>query len=243
MSATLIGLSTDTNVMPRMLLAGSDTARVYLPGGKSKGMPPVAEALLTSPCSLVKRSTVLPLWLSIPMQFLSRTLTRGTTPTVSHVTERRSPATALWSWTGWTHRRGWMVSISNLVSSGDTVTALGSVASSMPTLLASCSIMTALASVTRRVARARRSLRADVMWTSSSAMWRPTSSMAMPVMAPAADESAWRELSAAPLTPSFSMRSTRRLRRSCASLASPQRDLAHVLSSSGRMRRKHSWAK
>jgi hypothetical protein len=85
-SATDIGRRIETNVMPRMLLAGSETARVYFPGGKSKGTTPVEVPLLISPCSLVNLRTVFPLELSIPMQFLNRTFTRGTDPIVSHVT-------------------------------------------------------------------------------------------------------------------------------------------------------------
>mmetsp|Transcript_53345 Transcript_53345/g.130319 ORF Transcript_53345/g.130319 Transcript_53345/m.130319 type:complete len:269 (-) Transcript_53345:260-1066(-) len=243
MSATLIGLRTDRNVIPLMLFAGSETASVYFPGGKSKGTPPWTVLLFDSPDSFVSRSTVFPLDVSTPMQFLRRTLIMGTCPTVSHVTVSLSPATTLASLTECTHSLGCTVSTSYFVSSGLISSAVGSFVVSSPLFSINRSIMTALASVTMRVARASMSLSAAVIWISSSAMCLPTSKIAMPVIAPAADDSAWSELSAAPLTPSFSMRSMRMLRRSCASFASPHSDLAHSLSSSGRIRWKQGCAK
>mmetsp|Transcript_65023 Transcript_65023/g.155111 ORF Transcript_65023/g.155111 Transcript_65023/m.155111 type:complete len:342 (+) Transcript_65023:661-1686(+) len=243
MSATEIGRRIETNVMPRMLFAGSDTATVYLPGTKSRGMVVSTGEMFVSPSSFVNRCTVFPREVSTPMQFLRRTLTRGTFPIVSHETCILSPATMHPSSTWWTQRRGWTFSTSNRVSCGDTSSATGICAASMPHLSARRSIIMALVSVTSRVARERMSLRAPVIWRSSSAMCLPTSSIAIPVIAPAAEDMACKVDSAAPRTPSFSIRSILKLRRPCASRASPHRELAHERRSTGSTRAKHGCAK
>mmetsp|Transcript_43912 Transcript_43912/g.89694 ORF Transcript_43912/g.89694 Transcript_43912/m.89694 type:complete len:217 (-) Transcript_43912:345-995(-) len=189
-SATEIGRRTETKDIPRMLFAGSDTATVYLPGTKSKGMVVSMGLRLGAPCSAVMRWTVLPRDVSTPMQFFSRTFTSGMVPTVSHLTTILSPATTQPSSSWWTHSRGSTFSTSYLVSSGLTVDATGRVAMSMPDCSASFCNSSAFANVTSRVALDSKSFRAAVICTSSSAMCRPTSKIAMPVMAPAADERA-----------------------------------------------------
>mmetsp|Transcript_45407 Transcript_45407/g.107684 ORF Transcript_45407/g.107684 Transcript_45407/m.107684 type:complete len:245 (+) Transcript_45407:118-852(+) len=213
-SATEIGLSTEMKLMPRMLFAGSETATVYLPGTKSKGTMVSMGLRLAAPASEVRRCTVFPRDVSTPSAFFRRTFTLGMCPTVSQDTTSLSPATTQPSSDGCTHRRGCTFSTSYLVSSGLTVAATGSVLISIPDCSARRCSSSALARVTNRVALASRSLSAAVSWMSSSAMCRPTSRMAMPVIAPAAEDRACRELSAAPRTPSFSISFTFRLRRS-----------------------------